>query len=272
MKADMRITLLGSGTCVPSLKRSACSVLVQAGRSNIVLDTGPGTLRQLLKAGVSIFDISHVFYSHFHPDHSAELVSLLFATKYPDASRRRFALTLGAGVGFQKLYSGLRSVYGSWIELAPGMLNIIELSTATSDAIDFDDFTIRTSPVAHNAESIAFRITGRGGASVVYSGDTDTCEDLVRLAREADVLICESAMPDGRKVRGHLTPSAAGEIATRAKVDKLVLTHFYPECDTVDVESQCRRTYDGPLLLAEDLMTIELPAARHRLPRQCLNR
>ncbi len=50
----------------------------------------------------------------------------------------------------------------------------------------------------------------------------------------------------------------AGEIATRANVRKLVLTHFYPECDQVDIKKQCRKTYSGPLLLAEDLMKIEL--------------
>ena len=55
-----------------------------------------------------------------------------------------------------------------------------------------------------------------------------------------------------------LTPSLAGEIATQANVRKLVLTHFYPECDHVDIEMECRKTYTGPLVLAEDLMQIEV--------------
>ena len=53
-----------------------------------------------------------------------------------------------------------------------------------------------------------------------------------------------------------MTPGLAGEIATRANVRKLVLTHFYPECDKADIFSQCRKTYKGPLILAEDLMKI----------------
>ena len=93
---------------------------------------------------------------------------------------------------------------------------------------------------------------------MVYSGDTDFSDNLVTLSKGADFLICESALPDGLKAKGHLTPSLAGEIATRANVRNLVLTHFYPECDLVDIEKQCRKTYDGPLLLAEDLMTIEI--------------
>ena len=93
---------------------------------------------------------------------------------------------------------------------------------------------------------------------LVYSGDTDVTENLVELAENADMLICESAMPDGMKVPGHLTPSLAGETAQRAGVKTLVLTHFYPECDQTDVAKQCRKTYAGPLIPARDLLTIQL--------------
>jgi len=117
---------------------------------------------------------------------------------------------------------------------------------------------VESLPVDHNPESIAYRITSSGGISMVYSGDTDFSENLVTLSKDADLLICESALPDELKVKGHLTPSLAGEIAERANVRKLVLTHFYPECDQVDIEKECRKTYSGPLLLAEDLMQINL--------------
>jgi len=115
------------------------------------------------------------------------------------------------------------------------------------------DFTI----VNHKPESRAFRFTDQTGFSLVYSGDTDDCPELVDLARGADLLICESAFPDDQKMPGHLTPSLAGAIATKAGVGKLVLTRFYPKCDGVDIKAQCRLTYDGPLILAKDLLTID---------------
>ena len=83
-------------------------------------------------------------------------------------------------------------------------------------------------------------------------------ENLVALATGADLLVCEAAMPDALKVPGHLTPSLAGDLAARAKVKKLVLTHLYPECDQFDIAAQCRRTYPGPLVIAEDLMRMEV--------------
>jgi ribonuclease BN (tRNA processing enzyme) len=226
---------------------------------NILLfDSGAGTMRRLLEAGVEIYDVSFLFYSHFHPDHTGELVPFLFSNKYPDGSRRKEPLTLVAGNGLLKFYENLKFVYGHWIELDPDLLKIIELDNTHHDMRRFDDFKVESIPVEHNPESIAYRITGPDGVSVVYSGDTDFSDNLVMLSKDADLLICESALPDELKVKGHLTPSLAGEIAKRANVRKLVLTHFYPECDQVDVKKECRKTYSGPLVLAEDLMTIDI--------------
>jgi ribonuclease BN (tRNA processing enzyme) len=255
----MKITILGSGTCVPSLQRSACSVLIQIDKTRLLFDSGPGTMRRLLEAGVTIDQISYIFYSHLHPDHSGELVPFLFATKYPESYRRRKPFTIVAAKGFAEFYEKLRSAYGHWIEFVPGLLNIAELDNKDRDHLDCGLFDVDSLPMDHTDTSLGFRITNRQGRSVVYSGDTDVCENLVTLARDADVLICESALPDELKVPGHLTPSLAGQIASQAGVRKLVLTHFYPECNAVDVAEQCRKTYPGPLVLAEDLLEVGLP-------------
>jgi len=255
----MKITILGSGTCVPSLKRSSCSVLIEIGQGLLLFDSGAGTMRRLLEAGVTIDRLSHIFYSHLHPDHTGELVTLLFASKYPNTYRRLKPFTIVAAEGFVNFYEKLKFAYGEWIELAPGLLRISELNTTGRDHLDCGLFDVDSLPMEHTDMSLAYRITGPNGKSVVYSGDTDLCDNLVTLAKGVDVLICESALPDEMKVPGHLTPSLAGRIATQAGVKKLVLSHFYPECDAVDIYEQCRKTYHGPLVLAEDLMEIELP-------------
>ena len=232
--------------------------MLAVGDTKLLFDSGPGTMRRLLRANTTIFDVDYIFYSHFHPDHTAELVPLLFATKYPDTSQRQTVLTIVAGVGFEDFFAGLKTVYGQWIELDPGLVEIIQMNNGSADLLRLKDFTVQSAPVEHNPESIAYRVTGPGGHSVVYSGDTDTSENLIALSKDADLLICESALPDDYRMKGHLTPSLAGDIATRAGVKKLVLTHFYPQCDQTDIEQECRKTYDGPLVLAEDLMRIEI--------------
>jgi ribonuclease BN (tRNA processing enzyme) len=255
---DITITILGSGTCVPSLRRSSCSVLMATGGRQLLFDCGAGTMHRLLQAGTTIFDLDAVLFSHLHPDHSGELVALLFATKYPDNTRRHKPLRLAAGRGFSDFFQKLQAVYGHWIELDPGSLVIEEFDTVAPDSRGFGAAGVETRPMAHNPESVAYRVNGPGGRSVVYSGDTDVTDELVALSRGADLLICEAALPDEMRVPGHLTPALAGEIAARAGVERLLLTHFYPECDAADAFAQCRRVWSGPLTLAEDLMQIDL--------------
>ena len=250
------VTILGSGTCVPSLERSASSILISIGKIKILFDSGPGTMRRLLEAGTEIHNISYICYTHFHPDHTGELATFLFANKYPDTEKRKSPLTLIAGKGFNPFFNKLKNLYGDWVTLHPDMLNIMEMGITARDMIQFDYFKIISMPMAHNPESIGYRIETADGLTIVLSGDTDVCGELVELADNADLFICESALPDELKVKGHLTPSLAGDIATRAGVKKLVLTHFYPECDNTDIENECRKTYSGPLMLAHDLMRI----------------
>ncbi len=252
------VTIIGSGTCVPSLKRSSCSVLLEVGPTKLLFDSGPGTMHSLLRAGIEIFDIDIICYSHFHPDHTGELVPFIFATKYPNSDRRKTPLTILAGNGFNNFFNGLKAVYGEWLELPPGILQIVELDHDAPDQRSFGDFNLFTRPMKHRPESIGFRISDSNGRSMVYSGDTDVNQNLVLLAEEADLLVCESAMPDDLRVPGHLTPSLVGDMATRAKVKQLVITHLYPECDRADLVAQCRKTYQGPVMVAEDLMRIEL--------------
>ena len=254
----IRITILGSGTCVPSLTRNPCSFLLQIGGQRLLFDCGPGIMRRLLETGVTIFDISYIFLSHFHPDHTGELASFLFALKYSPLARQQQPLTIVAGNGFKAFFERLKGVYGDWVVLPSDRFHMVELDTNQADSRTFNGFTVASMPVAHGPESIAYRIVDGDGKSVVYSGDSDVCDGLTAIATDADLMICESAFPDGQKVDGHLTPSLAGTMAQKARVKQLILTHFYPACDSTDVEKQCRSTYSGKVVAAKDLMTITL--------------
>lgn len=253
----MNITILGSGTGFPSLRRSSCSVLVETEKNNILFDIGPGTIRRLLEHGLTVGDITHVVLTHFHPDHCGELASFLFALKYPEYKNKIRPTTLIGGKGIKELYQGLKHVFGRWIVLENDGPELIELDAESSDSLTLGDDCLKSIPVSHNPESLAYRIESKG-LSFVVSGDTDESENLVGLASYADLLLCESSTPDGEKIPGHLTPSLAGRMAAAAHVKKLVLTHFYPGCDKTDIAKQCLKTYDGPLFLAEDLMKFNL--------------
>ncbi|MFO7753018.1 MAG: MBL fold metallo-hydrolase [Desulfobacteraceae bacterium] len=249
------VRILGSGTCVPSIERSSCAALVTAGNENLLIDIGSGTIRRLIEAGHRITDIDAVLLTHFHADHSSDLPAFLFALKYPEMNITGKKLHLIGGTGINRFYNDLDRAFENHLD--PGsVLEITELDEVGKTPLSFRNVSVSWIKTVHKDESRAYRFTFPNGFTVVYSGDTDYSENLVRLCRDADVLVAESAMPDEKKVPGHLTPSLAGKIAQRANVGKLVLTHFYPECNNVDIESQCRKTFSGSVCPGRDLMWI----------------
>jgi len=250
----MELIVLGSGTGVPSLKRGSPGFLVKTETQSLLLDGGSGTLQRMLQAGVTHRDVDAVLYTHIHPDHCADLVPLIFACKYQEEPREKDLLIIG-GRGLRDYFEGLRRVHGSWIEPQTFRIHIREVAT---DEVTIGDLLVTALPLDHALESVGYRITSLQERTVVYSGDTDYCPNIVELARGADLLLLECSFPEGMKVNGHLTPSLAGCIAQEAGCKRLCLTHFYPPCDHADIAGECRKVFTGEVLLAEDMMSIAL--------------
>ena len=247
----MKVTILGSGTGIPSAKRGSPGLVVEAGQRILLFDSGPGALRRLVEAGFKLEEVDYVFYSHFHPDHIADLVPLLFALKNPNLQRTK-ALRLAGPEGFLHLFGLLKNVYGQWMEPSGYELEISELAVGRHS---YSEFELVAEQVNHTESSLAYRVEAEGQA-VAYSGDSDYCQALVDLGSGVDLLILECAFPDSSPCPGHLTPTRAGELAARAEPKKLLLTHFYPACEGEDLTAACQKVYPGEIVLARDLMTI----------------
>lgn len=254
----MEIVILGSGTTVPLAERASPSVAIFIEDQFLLIDIGPGTVRQLARAGLNHEDIDYIGISHFHPDHTADLIHFIFATRYPPILKRRKPFTVIGPKGFNEFLKLLKRPYGNWLDLPADLMKIEELDTGEKDKKEFDGFIILSAPVNHTPHSIGLRIEDTAGRTIVYSGDTGYCEGIVDLATGADLLILESSFPEGKEVEGHLTPSQAGDVAARSGIKRLLLTHFYPECLRSDVETQCRKTYQGELILATDFMHLSV--------------
>jgi ribonuclease BN (tRNA processing enzyme) len=211
----------------------------------------------LARLGFSYADLDYIGLSHFHPDHTADLVPFLFATKYYPAFSRRGPFTILACEGFLDFFNSLQVPYGEWVVPPPGLMEIEEIPRKEGYTLELAGFTLRTTPLSHTAASLAFAVES-GGKKIVYSGDTDFDPRLVALAREADLLVLDCSLPDPLKMEGHLIPSEAGVLAAQAGVKRLLLTHFYPECDAMDILATVSRHFGGEVLKANDLMTLIL--------------
>jgi len=248
------LIIIGSGTGIPSLRRSSPGLVVLSDSTKVLIDSGPGTLRKMLEVEINYQDPDLLLYTHIHPDHVSDLVPLLFACKYGDLPRKKELLCVG-GFGFESYFKKLENLYGSWIEPQSYRLTVKQIS---QEALLYRDLKISSKPMAHISESVAYRIEFRDGKSMAVSGDTDYCKNIIDLGSEVDLLVLECSFPDEKKVEGHVTPSLAGRIALESHCKRLLLTHLYPVCDQFDIVGQCKKIYQGEIILGEDLMRIKI--------------
>jgi ribonuclease BN (tRNA processing enzyme) len=249
----MILTVIGSGTAVPSIDRGSPCCHLTAGGTSIVFDLGSGSVRRLWMEGVDVRRIDVLALSHFHPDHTADLVPLLFALRNPEFGCDGRMLLIGPS-GLKKHMAHLEGIYGDWIR-PPGLrLEIVEIG---EQALRIGGLTLAAGLSGHTRESLAFRVDCEE-RSVVYGGDSVVCDSLVGLASRADLLVLESSFPEGAPSEGHMTPADAAGVAAAAKAKKLLLTHFYPAADRADCLSPARRVYGGEVVLAKDGLRIEV--------------
>jgi len=88
----MKLTILGSGSAVPRLNRNMSGYLLEIENKKILFDSGPGTIRQLLKLKVDLLDIDYIFYTHLHNDHINDLGAIIWSNNY--GTLRKKALNL----------------------------------------------------------------------------------------------------------------------------------------------------------------------------------
>ena len=263
----MNLTILGSGTAVPRIDRNPAGYLLKIQNKNLLFDSGPGTIRQLLKLKINLLDIDHIFYTHLHNDHICDLQAIIWANNY--GTFRKKPLNIYGPKGFKKYFKVLMAEILKPTKLIY-KINVKELKNDSTIKIPLSKKTnknkkpiknnfikIKTKKVKHIGECIGYRIEHKN-KSLIYSGDLGYCKSIIELAKNADLLILECAFPDKMPFPHHLTPSQCGEIAAKAKAKKLILTHFYPECDKADVIKQCRKTFNGKIIKARDCLTIKI--------------
>jgi ribonuclease BN (tRNA processing enzyme) len=245
----VRLTVIGCSGSVPAPESAASCYLVQAthdGRTfSLVLDLGSGAFGPL-QSHLTAHDVDAVALTHLHADHCLDMTALYVARKYgpggpcallpvhgPSATAQRLAAAYGPSDG-----SGLTGQF-SFSSWAPG------------DVVSIGPFRVRAVRVVHPVEAYAVRVEHEQ-RSIVYSGDTAPSPALVELAEGADLLLCEASFTDGDNPPDlHMTGRQAGEHARDACVGRLVVTHVPPWTNRDQVLADARRTFDGPVELAQ---------------------
>ncbi|AAM32637.1 MULTISPECIES: MBL fold metallo-hydrolase [Methanosarcina] len=251
----MEITFLGTGVAIPQKGRVQSGVMVRLEEKPLLIDCGSGVLSRFPDAGILHTNVDTVLLSHLHLDHVADLIPLVKANWLrgktdmriygPDGTEDWFSTVLGA---YEYILDGVN-------------VDVIELSPGKEFTPEGFDCEITCAAAAHSVPTLAYRVTAEDG-EFVYSGDTEPCRDVMDLAVETDLLIHECSFPAGTKVTNHTTPVTLAEMLEEynMEIGSICLTHFYPEMRGHEREAVHRlKGYgDGEIILAEDLMRLEL--------------
>ena len=254
----LTLTILGSGTSIPSPKRLQPSFHLRAkDGEQLLLDVGAGSTFRLAQAGLRDLALDHIYISHTHQDHIAGLLPLLQGLESQD----RAALTQPLRIyGPEPVKDYLDQTVALGIISAPSFP--LEFSILNDgDSFEMGSLKATTRLMHHSRDCFAIRLQ-LDESVFVYSADTGPCSAISELARGADLLLLEASFPAGHDSEFHLTNSAAGEIAVAAGVRSLILTHLYPENLALSfstIDSQVRSSgYAGMLSVASDLDVIPI--------------
>ncbi len=252
----MQLTILGSSASQPAPGDACSSYLVQDGDTAVLLDCGSGTLGRL-QEHVDPSAIDAIFVSHMHPDHYIDLIALRYGRRYGAAGAREIPVHLPPG-GSDKLQRVSEAI-SSTQPFFPGALQLTDYEPGQEYAID--GLCVRPHEVVHGIRSFGMRVSGSSG-TIAYSSDTVMCDELIELARGADLLLAENTLGGGAPSHHdpvtHISAEQAGVVATQAGVPRLVLTHFWY---TADRDLACREaasTFRGHVVAARPGLKISI--------------
>lgn len=275
----MQLTILGSGTPEPYLRRASSGYLLDVGRDVVLFDCGGGVFDNLLRAGRRPTEITHLVFSHLHSDHMMDYARLVHAAWDEGGAPIRVYGPAPIAAITDKLF-GADGVFAddlrSRTELLPsqevwkargGALprpwpQPVVQEIAPGDVITGSDWQIATCSVPHAQPELTCMALAlhHDGRKFVYSGDAGLCEGLETLTTGADVLLHWCYRLDGETAHPDMidltpTPAEIGAMAQRAGVGRLLLTHFRVHMDSHHgaALNALRSQFAGPCGIVEDL-------------------
>lgn len=240
----MKLTVLGCAGSMPGPNSPASGYLVEAEGYRLLVDLGHGAFG-MLQRYVDPAAVDAIVITHLHADHCIDLTAYIVALRYGGHGYRA-ALPEGRIplIGPAGTRDRLEAAYDPYARKL-GLHELFGFSTPVDG--ELGPFRLSYATMNHPIPTAAVRIE-QGGRSLVYSGDTGECDDLVTLATGADALLCEASVgPDDEYIPDlHLTGKQAGEHARRAGVGRLLVTHIPPWVSREVAGGEADAAFGGP--------------------------
>lgn len=296
----MEITFFGTSSMVPTKDRNQSGVFIRYKNDGILVDCGEGMQRQFKQKGIPLSKITKILITHWHGDHVFGLpgvISTLGAEEYqktleiygPRGTKRCIENMFKAFVFDIKIKFEIYEIKETkffenrdfYLEALPLEHNVVTLGYSfvekdirhinikkvkelgipqgpllgklqNNEVINFKDKKINPKDVTYIEK----------GKKITIITDTVPCKNAIKLAKDADLLICESTysskLEEKGEAYGHMTGKQAGLVANQANAKKLVLTHFSARYKTThEVEEDARNVFNDSIA-AKDFMVLNV--------------
>jgi ribonuclease Z len=283
--SNFRVTLLGTGVPIPSPDRFGPCTLVEAGDQKFLVDAGRGATIRLYQLKIPIGRIDVQLLTHYHSDHTSGVPDV-WLTGWLEShfGTRKTPYRVIGPTGARDLIENLERAYALDIKIrvADEKLPLAGIATDVTE-FDRDGLVYEKNGV----KVIAFEVDHGdvikpcygyrfeyGGRAAVLSSDTRYNQNVIKYGKGADLLVHEVAMarPELMKeayiqriIGHHTTPYDCGRVFAQTRPKLAAYTHVVqlasptvPPPTIEEMMAQTRETYDGPLVMGEDLMSFEI--------------
>ncbi|MFM8321390.1 MAG: MBL fold metallo-hydrolase [Chloroflexota bacterium] len=250
----VKLIFLGTAAAVADKNHQNTHLALVGEQGLLLIDCEGSPILRLDEMGINLPQrMTDLLLTHFHPDHVAGMPSLVMSCWL--MGRRHPLHVHGLDYTLERAEK-LMALFemDDW----PNFYPLVYHPTPQAElcpVIDRPEFKVYGSPVCHLLPTMGLRIELPGSGKVIaYSCDTAPCDPVVRLARDADVLVHEATGAGN----GHSSAAQAGQVAARAGARALYLIHYHSTgaADDEQLVAQARSTFDGPVHLAVDCMEL----------------
>lgn len=240
----LTVHLLGSGASYNFGQRLTTSLAIERDGDIIVVDCGSNVAQALAAAGLALDRVRALILTHEHPDHTVSFP--LFMQQLWLAGRAQTLPVFGP-VPALDMARRLWAQYDTsgW----EGLFDVEYREVALEAGATLDvpaPLQIVAAPTQHSVPGIGLRVTAANGSVFAYSSDTAPTPPIIDLARNAHLLIHEATGDHP----GHSSGADAGQVASEAGVEQLVLVHLAGNAAAAEQVAGEARKYFGGVVVA----------------------
>jgi ribonuclease BN (tRNA processing enzyme) len=276
MAAAIRMRVIGSSPSVQRPGRACSCYLLRTRDASVLFDIGSGSLGNL-HAAIDYPQLDAVIISHMHADHFLDLIPLRYGLKYGPLlrdGRMPVFLPPGGEAMLRKLCTAF--AYEGPQDFLDEVFVVSEYDPARP--LEINDLRLTFRKTVHYIDTYSIRAE-IDGASIAYSADSAPCDAVVEHAANCSLFLCEATLGLGGEEgeRGHSSAEEAGEMAQRAEVHRLVLTHYGTTYAPDELEEAAQTAFSGRVSMADDGIELSVEGSsssvssrasdRRRMPR-----